>query len=566
MAGPDRAPKPKQTDERPVRTNATVDPNVVTNGVPSAPRLTSPPNFLDVGEQVFGSDHVFNIAAPFNIGYGAGVARLIAALDSGGPFSVAQCPEALVEASSTMASADLGQQLRHPIQIRFAPVEGTPKHVNATLWITATWSDGHVEAHRVELRGRARGPNDPPDSSPTPEQAAVERSAEIQAAEQRVRDQATYDDVHAHGKTYDSVASTEFNLALQRGKDAAEDIAQAQLNAVTIVDRQIGTYRAAPAPTSIWWDIVEFALAFGTAGIAEIVSKKLALGLGRLLDGDTTKDSNGVIILAAGLKDELKAAVKGAIPAPAAYEASAAVDPRLAFFEAQLDALAKLTSRNRDVITDQGERLLPYLANQPHLAVASMTAIATALKPVAEVAKQRQQEVVSAQWLTFKARAENGTEQLADGAPVTQLAISDGFFRAKLPETEVPHTTLKGVIDIDVDMRSGQPHLARAHVRGIARLVVQHLENVALGDAHVPIRIRLGRFDAAPAVIMRDESGRVTVYGEPTQLACIAEGDDVSTRIQAEHAARRLCDLVLGKPLSEWNVRLETDDVAGGGK
>ena len=520
------------------------------------PRLTTLPERFDLGEQLVGSHHLFELALPFNIAVGAGVASIEVRAEGDACFDVT-APQHELRESGTLRGESLSDQLAHPLLVRFAPAQkGT---FTARLILRAAWGDGHTEDQHVLLIGRARGLEDTPSVAPT--EIAREREEAQHAAALHAEEEARYADPSWRAKTVKEGPRADFQEQVHRARRAARSIASQRALGVHTVEQQVQTYKA-PNPTlNVWWALAELALTLATSGIAEIAAKSLAVSLGKLVL-DAEKDAKAVVVMAAMLKDEMKVASKAALAAVdhGASPRGVGSNVRIGFFETQGEALVNLEDRNSQLVDDREKYLTPVLTDRPAVATAAMAALADTLEATVPAAEHEQKATTTAAWFAVTAQSENKTFDLA-GGKVTNM--DDGR-----PDHGSPHPrALAGVLDLDVDLEHGPPRVVSASTRGVAQLAAENLVSVDLARAPMPLRLILSADAPEPTIITRDEVGRIRVSGDMRRLATFHPGEGTPTNeVQAERAARTICDAMLARTLAEWGARIFTDDRSGGGK
>lgn len=513
---------------------------------PAAPqscdRTTPLAPVLDVGEQVFGSSHVFELAAPWN--QGPGEAQVTVEMADNAAFEVAAFPTVLSE-SGKMTSAALEQQLQSAIKIRFAPVaEGeTPRRdFGADLNIQLRWPDGKVEHRTVRVRGRARTLEDRP------------AAARVNDAPASAPAAAAVPTPAAKGP-YREGDRTRLDAAFETAKNKAGAIARSQHDAIGTVQQEAGSYVPPPMKHSVWWDLAEGAIMFGTGMIAGAIGKWLAEELVTGIAG--TANKTVIDGLAGAMKDGMKAGAKAAVGALShddSYDVSS--DKTIAFFEMQRDALRTLETDNTQVVIDRHTELTPLLGSDPGVAIAAMEAIAKVLHGEVKPADGHQRTSTAAAWIGFRSRVALGTETLAtrEHESVTDLAKA----RPAHPGPDLAY--VKGLLEIDVDTTNEAPFVAAATVRGVAHSLAHELFGKQLSDYRIPMRLVVGHNEPEPTIITRDEAGRIRVSGNFNRLSRFSGDDLIRDEPQAELAARRLVDEILGHPLVPKTGEVTTDD------
>ena len=535
--------RPKQHDEQ-----LAAQPNAATER-----RLGALPAELDAGEQIVGSDHVFALLMPYNIGH-RGTAGVSVAITGDPAFSIRSF-KAELEESGRLSGDSLQDQLEHPIVVGYAPTHRGQSE--AALTLVACWSDGHIEQQQVRVIGRARELDDAPTASPA--DIAQQHAQEEAQTTRRAREEQAYADPEWRGGHIADGIRSDFDSEVDLASRHAAKLAGNQSTGVTVVESEVGTYVAPPVERPLWETLAEVAISLACGAIADGVAKTLALKLGEQLVS-ATKDSNFVGGLASLIKMELTNAAAAAVSALKS-SSPPSTDPKTAFFEQQCLGLTTLADKNTAVIDDRKKYLMPVLASDPALATQTMHVLAETLESQLPLAELHQKQATAAQWFAFKAQYSNGSQALGRDTVVTDLG------RARPAHPSVDPRALAGVIDIHVDLEHGPVHAVAAYSRGVAQAAAHDLDDLDLATAHVPLRLILGADEPEPTIVTRDEAGRIRVSGD---LGRLSEFDDRGQRpdneIQAERAARAVCELVLARPLAGWGVSILTDDQTAKGK
>lgn len=505
-------------------------------------RVTPLPARFDVGEQVFGSSHVFELAAPWNLG--PGEAQIAVELAGNDAFTVESSPSVLHVGDAHMTSQELSDQLQSPIKLRFAPVaEGEyPQRIfGADLAIQLRWADGTVERRTVKVAGRGRTLEDRPEPARAPqENPALSTPMKPPPG--------------AEGP-YKEADRTRLDREFETAKNNAGAVARAQHDVIDNVQGEAGTYVPPPVKHSFWWDLAEGAIMLGTGMVAGAVGQWLANELITVAAGSTNKTLiNGV---SSAVKDGIKAGAKAALNGlsnDSTYDVSS--NQRIAFFAMQKDALNTLVTNNQQVIIDRHAELTPLLGSEPDVAVRAMAAIANALKGQKPDATDFQKSSTATAWIGFRSRIALGTEEMPtrDHERVTNLAHA----RPAHPGPNVG--PIKGLLDLDVDIEHGAPYVEAARVNGVARSLANELIGKPLTDFPLSVRIVIGNDEPEPTIITRDEAGRIRVSGNLSRLSRFSADGDVYNESQAELVARRLADEILSRPLAPKSGGVMTDD------
>lgn len=532
-------------------------------------RLGPLPSSIDLGEQIVGSDHWYEIALLEVVDGFAGNAAVTTWCETYGSTSSATVAlaaslgldeQAVAAVEDREARALLGEirpQIEpgdrlQPLRVRYAPLR--PGASAATVRYRIHWTDGRTSEGSVMVRARARhldaAPSTPLAEGPMPVGPAGELAAPT-----------------------DAVAE-DFDTAKSRAGNNAAKLADAQEAGVKLAEDEARSYQKA-APKASWWSaLAEIAISMGVAGVAGVVAKQLASSLGRLeavshaasaleRKGVSTamiKDLGGGVT--DSIKDGLKTSAKQAIAA--AHSASSAnrrdggthrqpdpisSNPTIDFWARQRLMLTDVSARNREMITNTSKQLTPLLGSNPSAAISIMGSVARSLAAVGTRDAALLQTLASeAQWVAGISQANHGVEQVetTDGKrTVTDLRPSrTGLHRAS--DDGLLH------IEVEIPSHSGESSQDRAVVKrakllGVSSEIVAQLHRAPLAAIGLPMMITV-RGGSVRAIITRDEIGRVRVegklpLGEPVD-ATSGEGEPMQIA-----AATRLVNTVLAQDL-----------------
>lgn len=532
-------------------------------------RVTPVPPMFDVGEQVFGSSHVFSIPAPWNLGPGA--ARVSVLLGENEAFSLVSAPESLPESGARMSAGDLQDQIDAAVKIRFAPAasgEFPRRDFSSELAIVLHWPDGTERRQSIHVRGRGRALDDRPKQT----EGAKDVPIHSMDASLPVKPFAV-DEVHRN----------ELALAFNNAHTQAGAVARAQQNAIEAVHDEVGLYVPPPVKHSIWWDLAEGAIVLGTGVIAGMVSKWLTQNLATELSnalstagGPAANEAVSVAsdaasgavnrtggarhvadALAGKMKDGMKSAAKTVMDAVHPTENDdVSSDKRIAFFEMQRGALSSLVTANEILVNERNAELTPLLGSAPSVAVRTMSAIGDALAEQTGPAKETQKHETAAAWVAFRARLSMGAEEVgaADHEEVTKLAAARPARPSPVMES------IRGLLDLDIDVAHGAPFVERATANGVSKSLVTELVGINLKEQRMPLRFVVGRNEPEPTIITRDEAGRLRITGAFERLRGFVGDEPITNEAQAELAARRLVDEIMSRPLIPKSGFI-TDDV-----
>lgn len=531
--------------------SALSDPSVVaapTTTTTPAPRLSHqldvPPR-LDIGEHVVGSDHLFTVASVTSHG---GFARIKAkVVELGGVSKKGDVLEPVhlnalhgFHAASPSDGTYIDTETREEISVRYQPAMPGPSQ--ALLVLTASWSDGLVTTHNVELRARAHKLTEPPSTG------VGKRDVPATAATPPPN---TGDPNH------------DFFVALESAHDAVNAIAEKQLEGVQVAQEEARSYQRY-APSAPWWvPLAEIAISMGVAGIAAVVAKQLstAIGTAILPAGSAVKPSDLKLVIAANdaIKEGLKGIGKKATPemgkastkAPRPPVSSSAgqesSNDGINFFSVQRNLLIDRKADNNAHVTRYHANLVPILQTAPKLAAEAVWTLKEALGQGQHVAMHEQLLATESQWVVgvanaaaYDARREPMLEHLR--AKVTNLR-PDGIIRLDI-ETDDPI--------------AGYLVVTSAKVDGISQEIADQLWREPLVGIPVPVfvRVRSGKHDAR---ISRDSTGVIRIEGD-------LPGDHASVEAEKIDGAVAFLARLFGRSLEAWNVPiLVSDDASGRG-
>jgi hypothetical protein len=532
-----------------------------------AARLSPLERQHDFGEQVVGSHHTAQIRAPWNLSEQEAVARFSV---SGDGFELVSAPTMTLPPSRAMGGPDFAYAERGSPTIVY-----NPKHPGThagTLTVSVGWNlDGHIETQTVALQGRARSL----DQAPGHETTAAETTDEAAHAKRHEQEVADDKKAMAAEKKNPGPYNDEFNTAVGRAEISAASLARAQNRGLAIVKDETAAYHklVEKAPRSIWWDLAEIALTVATAGVASHVAKGL---LPRLLASQVTHDvpvpggATMTEVIPAkisefttdAIKEGIKQAGKKAIQAlgPGAdhghdsagsestfgHSSNAQID----FFAQQKKILDTQEGQNSASVLTQAQHLRPLLHSNPDQAVMIMDKVQAQLDASAEDAEQQQANAVAPQWATFVARMSLGTENVSTAQPggASQQAVRTEALRPSQLDG-APHP-VDGVLDVFVENARSPARVSGATLHGASQSAVDRIGALALSDVKMPVRFVLGPRDASPAIVTRDEAGRVRVQGAANEA-------------DAVKGATEMVDQILSRSLASWGVAIKSDDDSG---
>ena len=537
---------------------------------------------ITIPEQVVGSSHEFEFPAPRNL----------SALGAVGVVSVEGSSELHAEFGKPRAFPGMGSG---PLKLTYSPTSVGEKH--ATLVLVMRWEDGHSERRTILVNARARKLDEAPESQTNSAVSKHNKAPKAAPAPDRVL-------------TVDSQRG--WNDAML----AYQAMMAEQSKGVDLVATESQKFKPKPAERSLWQDLAEIAFQLGTGAVAGLVARLVASRVSRAIVGaehaaaaakrgeeeiataeKAAKAARGDVVeereasrtlVAAKIgnyanadaakhakfaEGEVGSAVGNAVSTSitrTAYEirggqsadgaadsqqgtkSPVSADGEIAFFSEQ-------TSMIGDLADSGGERLnaelAEYIKQHPEIAGEVMQGVKDALHEAKAGAKERQATSTSAQFMTYLARTNLGTEKLdtADGSKnVTDMTEQRGAGRSMFE----PAGLATGVLEIACDYkRGGQVNVTDARARNVSWLVVNRLLDKRLAESGIPMRLSLS---GGTTIITRDEAGRVRVAG-------MLDLAPPHTEAQQVREAERILNVVLSKSLAEWGVpQIHTNDATQG--
>jgi hypothetical protein len=391
-----------------------------------------------------------------------------------------------------------------------------------------------------------------------------------------------------------------------------------QYEGVHLVARESTHFKPKPAERSIWQDLAEIAFQLGTGAVAGLVARFVASRVSSAIVGaehvaaaaqqgeaqiasaekaaaaakgsqvEEHAANEGVIAAKVGnyanedaakhakfaqgevgsatamavstaitrTANEIRGPQAGsAAPAPTAETQSqepTSPDTEIAFFSDQYSMVNALRTagaeRLNDVVDEQ-------LRKHPDIAKDLVDGIKLGLMDATKEAKERQAANTSAQFMTYLARTNLGTEQVStpDGPrTVTDMAEQRSSGRSKLE----PAGLAAGVLEIVCDYhRGGDVRVTDARAHNVSWMVVKRLIDKRLANSGIPMRLSLY---GGATIITRDEAGRVRVSGTLEMTPPYREEQQI-------REAERILNVVLSKSLAEWGVpQIHTNDATQG--
>lgn len=539
---------------------------------------------VTIPEQVVGSTHQFEFAAPRNL----------SALDAIGVVTV----DGSTELHADWAPIKFPGMGDGPMKLTFSPTSTGEHH--ATLIVVMKWNDGHVERRTIQVNARARKLDDVPASSTPLVSPKHSKSPDAPKSPDRplmvdaMKDWLNADNAfssltteQAAGVDLVATESKEFKpMPAERSlwQDLAEIAFQLGTGAVAGLVTRFVTARVASAIVG-----AEHAAAAAEKGEEAIAAAEKAAGaakgdvveereanhrvvaakVGNYADADAArhaKFAQGEIGSAVGMAVSTSITktaneIHGAQSAPVGATSgkatgttphpAASADGRIAFFSEQTSMIGALASAG-------ARRLNGVLAEQikqhPDIADDLMQGVMEGLDEAKTDAKERQAAKTSAQFMTYVARTNLGTQKLdtpAGQQTVTDMTEQRGHGDSLLE----PASLASGVLEIVCDYQRGQVRVLDARAQNVSWLVANRLLDKPLVKSGIPMRVSL---HGGGTIITRDEAGRVRVSGT---LELAAPGGEE----QQVREAERILDVVFAKSLADWGVpQIHTNDATQG--
>jgi hypothetical protein len=548
---------------------------------------------VTIPEQVVGSTHGFEFAAPRNL----------SALDAIGVVTV----DGSTELHADWAPIKFPGMGDGPMKLTFSPTSAGEHH--ATLIFVMKWDDGHVERRSIQVNARARKLDDVPASSTplvSPQHSkspnapkSPDRPLMVDVANGWLNADLTFASLtkeQADGVDLVATESKEFKpMPAERSlwQDLAEIAFQLGTGAVAGLVTRFVTSRVASAivgaehvATAAEKGEEAIAAAEKAAGAAkgDVVEEReanqrvVAAKVGNYANADAArhaKFAQGEIGSAVGMAvstaiTKTANEIHGAQSAPGGATSgkttgtttttetstttprpAASADGRIAFFSEQTSMIGALASAG-------GRQLNGVLAEQikqhPDIANDLIQGVMEGLDEAKTDAKERQAATTSAQFMTYVARTNLGTQKLdtpAGQQTVTDMTEQRGHGDSLLE----PASLASGVLEIVCDYQRGQVRVVDARAQNVSWLVANRLLDKPLVKSGIPMRVSL---HGGGTIITRDEAGRVRVSGT---LELAAPGGEE----QQVREAERILDVVFAKSLADWGVpQIHTDDATQG--
>ncbi|MBA3461693.1 MAG: hypothetical protein H0T46_17145 [Deltaproteobacteria bacterium] len=514
---------------------------------------------VDVGEQVVGSDHLFEIGMPTMLDNFRGTGRVVGSSHEIGAGPLAYSP--LIAAAPPAAdafSAETGANgtpleidafMAAPIRCRFRPLSAGS--FRSQINIQILWSDGGRTNRSVLVTGRARNLEDVPNPSQVdPSRAAVPSDA-------------------PDAPTTVASPDESFATATRRAGDNAEGLANAQRDGVNTAEKEAESFKE-EIPEGPWWgELAAFAISMGVAGVAAVVAKAFATKSLAWTKGITDKDGKAdlqktalfiatVDTLKEGIKNGNKLATAAAMkprkpktptqsPGGGQFSSNSGID----FWAAQRNMLTTIAADNRELVTHAFARLEKAPPDDARL---GMQAIADGLASArgGSGITLAQQLASETQWVAGIARGSKGESTAKNDHGEVATTNLDKF------EHKLHFEKVNGVLRLQVSLpdlsRPADAAVNSASITGISQEIADRLRDNPLGRLPIPIVLQVTT-KQGEKTFTRDEAGRIRVDQNFF--------DDPSTEPQQIQDATRLFAHVLSKSLSGWGLpEIHTDDAS----
>jgi hypothetical protein len=516
------------------------------------------PASIDIGEQVVGSRHTFDVMKVRNTANGPQMMAASVYVDpqvgchdlgisSNEDVTHASCEYQSTPFFSPMPGWEAFASSK-VLQIGFAPKK--PGQFTALAKFEIRWSDGSVTVRETRVVGSARNLNDPPRRRPMEQHTKSVSAPAVSKEDRSLVNQVT------------PAALTELTHQANLASNAAASVAAKQIKGVTDAERFQKSFKREVPPGPWWADLAKIAVSMGIAGIAGALANRLGKRIidevsdVMEVDPKSLKDANWLKGVTDSVKEGLKSTGKGVIEA---HSSSGSKGHPEEFFQHQTTMLDRVQDKNRALIEETRYNLEPHLAVDPRGAVKVMAAVGKALGEVSDNAAETQQLQTETQWVAGLAQSTNG----------------HGTYPDPKDHEKTHHTLLMGprngrsrdgVLTIRVHRLDsnleGTPQLQviAASLHGVAQPIADHLRTMRL--AEIPIPIMLDMSGTMKARITRDEGGVVRVTGKADRGGSFP--DAIDPEVQNIRVGQLVLDAVLEKSLSAWNVsRVTTDDANG---
>lgn len=536
---------------------------------------------ITIPEQVVGSTHDFEFPAPRNL----------SSLGAVGMMTIDGASDLKADWGAPIAVPGMGSG---PLKLTYAPTTVGEKH--ATLTLVMKWEDGHVEKRAIQVNARARKLDDVPDA----EKAAPKKSPAAAPTGPAPADRPM---MVGEGQSW------------MDAHDSFDGLMREQALGVRLVADESTKFKPKPADRSIWQDLAEIAFQLGTGAVAGLVARfvasrvssaivgaehvasaarqgeaqiasaersaaaakgspveesaandaVVAAKVGNYANADAAKHAKfaqaevgtatGMAVSTAITKtaNEIRGPQGGGGAPATTTEPQAAVatspDAELAFFSDQSSMIGALNTAGAKQLNAV---IADVLKRHPDIATDIVDGVTAGLAEATKGAKERQAANTSAQFMTYLARTNLGTEQVStpDGArTVTDMSEQRSRGSSRLE----PSGLAAGVLEIVCDYhRGGDVRVTDARAHNVSWMVAKRLLDKRLASSGVPMRLSLY---GGGTIITRDEAGRVRVSGTLDMTPPYREEQQI-------REAERILNVVMSKSLADWGIpQIHTNDV-----
>ncbi|MFT3700176.1 MAG: hypothetical protein QM831_43925 [Kofleriaceae bacterium] len=530
---------------------------------------------ITIPEQVVGSSHEFEFPAPRNL----------STLNASGTMMIEGSAEIRANWGSPLPFPGMGSG---PIRLTYAPTSPGEKH--ATLALVMRWEDGHTERHTIQVSARARKLESVPGDAPA--KATTTASMPVQPDE-----------------SPNAYVTKRVMKGWLNADVAFADLMDEQNSGVNLVEKEAAKFRPKPAERELWQDLADIAFQLGTGAVAGLLSRFISSKVSDVIvrashaadeAGKATvaiTDAEKSAIAARGdvvaereanqhvvatkvgsyatadrarhakfAQGEIGSAIGMAVsttvtktaneirgPQPGSASA-ASLDGEIAFFSDQSSMIKAL---KREGGPQLNEQLSSLLDAHPDIATDLMTGVRLGFDAASVEAKEKQAAITSAQYMTYLARTELGTEKVktmnGDHVATDMSEQRNGSSKSKLEAAPLA----SGVLELVCDYQpGGAVKVVDARAHNVSYLVVNRLRDKPLANSGIPMRVSL-RGDGT--ILTRDEVGRVRFSGGLLDLTA------PHTEEQQIQEAERIFAVAMSKTIADWGVpQIHTNDAGQG--
>ncbi len=504
------------------------------------------PATVDLGEQVNGSDHLYDVVSPLAFPNATEV-KVTAAFARRVPWFA---PEH--DAEQTFYDP---RKPMHPLRVRFAPTHNGA--YEGQLNVELRWNGQHAyKAVRILARSR-----DVAEAPWTPDSAPASSGDHEDEQAKKAESPRTLED------------------AADDAKLAAENLADALLAGLALAEKEIESYKQMVVSAPWWSQLAMAAISSTMIGLAgyvttvlgSFVMAKLAQYAPAVVGKLTQAMKDGATemmqdLFATALQAGLDAglAIGDGKAGPARGMGPYSSNPQINFFTAQRAAILEMKKTStRHFLTQKRE--YRQLGGSEEAGAALVAASAQSLSAAESRTPADFARNVEQQWMVGLARQSAGTESVdsRDSDAVSEVTNMRGAVNATAFDRD------RGILEIRVSLLEYVEYveelervpirITAATVKGVSQEVADQLHVMPLIGTKIPIIIHLDSAQAntlPSGIITRDEAGRVRTLGR-------SGGADER---QQHRGAVAACNRILGTSLRSWGLgMITTDDGTGRG-